>query len=224
MKKKSWTNTILLCFFLGLLGVHRFYTGYKKLGLIQLLLTISVIGLLFSIIWWFIDLVFLLTEQYVDINGNQLDITDLTPKRQLTFKIIIIAILVISCTSALIETLNPSNNISLESDKSQTKEINASLTKTTFSGKWPFTVDKVTLYHIDINGLDGIEVTIDNKSYALTRNITDREFLPNNLWLDAEFEQVGQYKVCNDVMLDNKTCKKSLSDIINYAEKLPIEN
>lgn len=66
---------------------------------------------------------------------------------------------------------------------------------------------------------------VDENHYAaIVKQVKDKEFLPNNLWLDAEFEQVGQYKVCNDVMLDKKTCKKSLSDIINYAEKLPIEN
>ncbi len=99
------------------------------------------------------------------------------------------------------------------------------INKSNFVGQWALTVDTAKLHHITLDGkLDGVEITINNKTYALTRNIENREFLPNNLWLDAEFEQVGQYKVCNDVMLDDKTCKKSLSDIINYAEKLPIEN
>lgn len=98
------------------------------------------------------------------------------------------------------------------------------INKSNFNGNWAFTVDSVKLHHINVDGLsDGIEVTIDNKTYALTRNINDREFLPNNLWLDTEFETVGQYQVCNEVILDNKTCKKSLSDIIKYAETLPIE-
>lgn len=99
------------------------------------------------------------------------------------------------------------------------------INKSNFSGEWAFTVDTAKLHHIKVNNeINGVEITINNKTYALTRNIEDREFIPNNLWLDAEFEQVGQYKVCNDVMLDDKTCKKSLSDIINYAEKLPVEN
>ena len=99
------------------------------------------------------------------------------------------------------------------------------INKSNFTGTWALTVNTAKLHHIKINGeLDGVEITINNKTYTLTRNIEDREFLPNNLWLDSEFEQVGQYKVCNDVMLDKRTCKKSLADIINYAEKLPIEN
>lgn len=33
---KKYTTTLLLSFFLGLLGVHRFYTGYIGLGILQL--------------------------------------------------------------------------------------------------------------------------------------------------------------------------------------------
>ena len=98
------------------------------------------------------------------------------------------------------------------------------ISKTTFSGEWAFTTDTVILHHRKINNnLDGVEVTIKDKTYALTRNIEDRAFLPNDLWLNAEMEQIDKYKVCNDVMIDVNTCKKSLSDIIRYAEKLPLE-
>lgn len=98
------------------------------------------------------------------------------------------------------------------------------INKSNFNGNWAFTVDSVSLHHINIDGLsDGVEVIIDNKTYALTRNIKDREFLPNNLWLDAEMETVGSYRICNEVMLDKNTCKKSLSDLIKYAETLPTE-
>ena len=34
---KSKTTAILLCFFLGFLGIHRFYLGYTKIGIIQFL-------------------------------------------------------------------------------------------------------------------------------------------------------------------------------------------
>lgn len=33
---KKYTTTLLLSFFLGLLGIHRFYTGYIGLGILQL--------------------------------------------------------------------------------------------------------------------------------------------------------------------------------------------
>src|SRR6266581_2587809 len=34
---KDWMTTLLLCIFLGWLGVHRFYTGHIAIGVIQLL-------------------------------------------------------------------------------------------------------------------------------------------------------------------------------------------
>jgi TM2 domain-containing membrane protein YozV len=37
---KSHKRALLLCLILGLLGIHRFYLGYKKIGMIQLALTV----------------------------------------------------------------------------------------------------------------------------------------------------------------------------------------
>jgi TM2 domain-containing membrane protein YozV len=46
---RSWGAAILICLVLGMFGMHRFYLGYKKLGLIQL-----VFGALyfFTPLWW----------------------------------------------------------------------------------------------------------------------------------------------------------------------------
>ncbi|HEX6108521.1 MAG TPA: TM2 domain-containing protein, partial [Ktedonobacteraceae bacterium] len=49
--QKDWLTTLLLCIFLGFLGVHRFYTGHIVIGLIQLF-TFGGCG-----IWWLIDLI-----------------------------------------------------------------------------------------------------------------------------------------------------------------------
>lgn len=67
MKKKSFLATELFCFFLGVLGIHRFYTGYKGLGIIQLL-TFGGCG-----IWAFIDLVCISLGKYKDAQGQELE-------------------------------------------------------------------------------------------------------------------------------------------------------
>ena len=60
---KDWMTTLLLCIFLGWLGVHRFYTGHIAIGIIQLL-TAGGCG-----IWVLIDFIMILTDSYRDSNG-----------------------------------------------------------------------------------------------------------------------------------------------------------
>lgn len=63
---KEWLTTLLLCIFLGGLGVHRFYTGYTKEGIIQALTCGG------CYIWLIIDLVNIITQKYVDAQGRPL--------------------------------------------------------------------------------------------------------------------------------------------------------
>ena len=56
--------TILLCWFLGIFGVHRFYTGHTTIGIIQLL-TLGGCG-----IWVLIDFIMLLLGNFKDAEGN----------------------------------------------------------------------------------------------------------------------------------------------------------
>jgi len=66
MEQKDWLVTLLLCIFLGGLGIHRFYTGHIGIGIIQLL-TLGGCG-----IWALIDLIMIVTDKYKDSNGQPL--------------------------------------------------------------------------------------------------------------------------------------------------------
>jgi RNA polymerase subunit RPABC4/transcription elongation factor Spt4 len=63
---KDWLTTLLLCFFLGALGVHRFYTGHTAIGVVQLL-TLGGCG-----IWALIDLIIIIMGNFKDSNGHLL--------------------------------------------------------------------------------------------------------------------------------------------------------
>ena len=63
---KSKLTAILLCLFLGSLGIHRFYLGYTLIGFIQLLTFGGVL------IWVIVDLIRLITGSLKDSEGNEL--------------------------------------------------------------------------------------------------------------------------------------------------------
>ena len=60
--EKDWTTTLLLCIFLGGLGVHRFYVGKPGTGILMLL-TGGGFG-----IWWLIDLISIVSGGFKDSN------------------------------------------------------------------------------------------------------------------------------------------------------------
>jgi len=67
---RSYITTLLLAFFLGGFGVHRFYTGYVGIGVAQLLLTFFTgIGSL----WALVDLIAIALNKYLDADGNELE-------------------------------------------------------------------------------------------------------------------------------------------------------
>jgi TM2 domain-containing membrane protein YozV len=63
---KSRLVALLLCFFLGCLGVHRFYAGKIGTGVVQLL-TLGGFG-----IWALIDLILILMGAFTDETGRRI--------------------------------------------------------------------------------------------------------------------------------------------------------
>ena len=66
MSEKSNLAALLLCLFLGILGIHRFYVGKIGTGVLQLL-TIGGLG-----IWALIDLIIIAVGTFTDGEGNTL--------------------------------------------------------------------------------------------------------------------------------------------------------
>ena len=69
ISEKQKTTAILLAFFLGALGIHRFYVGKTGTGIIMLLLSLSMIGIWISAIWAIIDLIIIVLDKFKDGNG-----------------------------------------------------------------------------------------------------------------------------------------------------------
>jgi TM2 domain-containing membrane protein YozV len=64
--QKSWVVALLLCLFLGVVGVHRFYTGKIGTGIVQIL-TLGGLG-----IWVLVDLIMILAGKFTDKEGQAL--------------------------------------------------------------------------------------------------------------------------------------------------------
>lgn len=64
--QKSWLVALLLCIFLGGLGVHRFYTGKIGTGVLMLV-TFGGLG-----IWVLVDLIMIAVGSFKDKQGNEL--------------------------------------------------------------------------------------------------------------------------------------------------------
>ena len=61
---QNWVAALLLCIFLGVLGVHRFYVGKIGTGILMLL-TGGVFGIL-----WIIDIIMIAIGSFTDRNGQ----------------------------------------------------------------------------------------------------------------------------------------------------------
>ncbi|MBO6118204.1 MAG: TM2 domain-containing protein [Bacteroidales bacterium] len=65
---KDWLITLLLCFFTGALGIHRFYNGKIATGILMLI-TAGGLG-----IWYVVDLIIIIFGKFTDKNGNYISV------------------------------------------------------------------------------------------------------------------------------------------------------
>lgn len=66
MSEKRILPAFLLCFFLGMLGIHRFYVGKVGTGILQIF-TLGGLG-----IWVFIDFIMIIIGSFTDKQGNKI--------------------------------------------------------------------------------------------------------------------------------------------------------
>ena len=66
MSEKRILPAFLLCFFFGVLGVHRFYVGKIGTGILQLV-TLGALG-----IWALIDFIMIIVGAFTDKEGNKI--------------------------------------------------------------------------------------------------------------------------------------------------------
>ena len=66
---REWVIALLLCFFFGWLGVHRFYVGKIGTGLLLMFSSAILIGFF----WAFIDLIMIACAAFRDKEGRKID-------------------------------------------------------------------------------------------------------------------------------------------------------
>lgn len=62
--EKNWLTSLLLCIFVGSLGIHRFYAGKIGTGILMLI-TCGGCG-----IWTLVDLIMIIIGKFTDKDGN----------------------------------------------------------------------------------------------------------------------------------------------------------
>ena len=64
--QNQWLVTLLLCLFVGFLGVHRFYVGKIGTGVLMLI-TLGGLG-----VWYLVDLLLVVTGQFTNKDGQKI--------------------------------------------------------------------------------------------------------------------------------------------------------
>lgn len=124
---------------------------------------------------------------------------------------IILIIVLLICVTTIFKSFDKQNSKEIATTKSQNY-----ISENTFNGEWALTVPEVDIFCVDLGGMTGSKVKIDNMEYAITQNITDIAFLPSSYWKNMPEDENG---ICNGVVIGNE-CKVSLYDMTKYADTL----
>ena len=69
--KKAWV-ALILAWFLGIFGAHRFYVGKTGSAIAMLILSLTIIGLIITGIWLLVDMIVIICGNFTDKKGKAL--------------------------------------------------------------------------------------------------------------------------------------------------------
>ena len=72
LRGKNWLAAFGMLMLYGLVGGHRFYTGKTGSAIAMLILSVCIVTLPVTIIWWFVDLLMLATNNFKHADGSEL--------------------------------------------------------------------------------------------------------------------------------------------------------
>ena len=172
--KKSWIVSLILCFFLGIFGIHNFYAKKIKIGIIQLV-TLGGLG-----VWALIDLFYIIQQKYKDKNGK------IIRKKESENKILklVIVFMIISIIGGIIYFLKQVNvgNIALNSDLvkkyNEVSKLEPEIQVYLYNDATQKQIDEI---EEKIRAIDGVSTTkFVSKEEALTQmkgNLGERAYL-----------------------------------------------
>ncbi|AGF74376.1 putative membrane protein [Bartonella australis AUST/NH1] len=70
--QQSKAMLALICWFTGVFGIHRFMVGKIWTGILMLILSLSVAGLVITGIWAIIDFIVIVAGKFTDKRGNKI--------------------------------------------------------------------------------------------------------------------------------------------------------
>lgn len=206
---KPWKNTMLLNFFLGVFGAHRFYTGYIGIGIAQLL---TFGGFL---IWSTIDFYAIALNKFKDVENRPLR------KYNQTAGIILTVVVVLCSLSILGRMLNSDSDSSQQSYTQAQTKANES-TPTTNKRKAELEVLEHSMCYNDyaqyICGTI-INNTNRNISYAqVDINLYDRDntLVDNTFDSITDLEANGKWKFKAPILYEYGVASYKIKDVTGF--------